>query len=179
MTVTKVRTRVSVGDHAIEDFDAYLDELGWADAERIENLYQEGNFEDWLAGVDARATRARRVLAWVVEHHHDPALRFDAMTSPMRALRITNLAQCPRCASEQAVGRREKDDVLLCLSCGTDVEASAPPAAPTPTVPAAPASGPAGKQTKRSSPTSSGSEAGSGPSSASTRAFGTSPTQTR
>lgn len=128
MTV-KVRTRVSVkkgdGEVAIEDFTDYLDEMPWDVGEKIEAATGV-LFDDWLAAVDRGSVAARRALAWVVERQSNPSLLLSQVNGPMRALRVQNLAKCPKCADEQPVGRRPVRDEngrstgtteLVCLTC--------------------------------------------------------------
>lgn len=116
----KIRSRVSVGDAAIEDFSAYLDSQPFAEAEQIEALWG-GYFPSWLEAVDQGSATANHILAWLVLKQKDPNLKFDAVSATARrSLQKPILAYCPNCGKETGVTRLDKPDgtrELRCLEC--------------------------------------------------------------
>ena len=77
----KIRTRVSVGDAAIEDFHAFLEDYPYPEAEKVEVMAGE-YFDDWVEHVDAGSARANRILALLVLRQKDPDLALKEPYDP-------------------------------------------------------------------------------------------------
>lgn len=139
----KIRVRVSVGDLAIEDISAFLEDLPFPDAETIEantGLY----FEDWRNKIDEGSATARRALAWLVLRQANPRMTISQVNVGVGKLKTQGLAHCPVCASDEPIGTRPVDKTkpdgereLFCFTCRTvyddDTKDEGAPARPTPT----------------------------------------------
>jgi rubredoxin len=137
----KVRTRISVGDVSIEDFNTYLTDMPWDLGEDLERVTELG-FLQWLRLIDSEAMgsiRARRALTWLVLKTAQPHLRYAQVIGSMSELTIENLTECPDCGKDTDTGRRDfidgRPSEQFCITCGyvyppeVTVEPARPPKA--------------------------------------------------
>ena len=105
----KIRTRVSVGDAAIEDFHAFLEDYPYPEAEKVEVMAGE-YFDDWVEHVDAGSARANRILALLVLRQENPELQLKDVTVGVRKIKKMGYSYCEQCQQDQVVRIRPMRD---------------------------------------------------------------------
>jgi hypothetical protein len=139
----KIRTRVSVEDAAIEDWQEFLSGIRFTKGQQIEKE-AEVNYEAWRDSPFGSLAH-KRVTAWLVLRQDDPELRFDECDPEIDKLTYDGVASCPTCESDEIVRVRLKDRTKpegarekFCLKCDHVYDDEDEPEAPPdrPTVPA-------------------------------------------
>lgn len=159
----KIRTRVSVGDDSIEDFEAFQDELSFTDGEKIEAATGVF-FDQWIDMIDQGSATARRALVWLVKRQKTPTLLISAVNVPMRALKIENLSYCPKCEKDTQIARTRARPKTFCSACEADYPdtEAAPAVVRNPTEEAAPQASEKDEDATPSSRRTSGRASGPG-----------------
>ena len=105
----QIRTKVSYGDEAIEDWDDFIDNMSFGEALRIEAV-ADMPFEQWVAQCYT-STMGRMVTAWLVKSQRKPDIRLgEVQALARRQLNVQVMTFCPVCGKDAEVRRKFETD---------------------------------------------------------------------